>query len=89
MLDILLLLVPYLPILQLKEVVNLCLEKRVIEHPDSGVQKLGYRVIGRCAVRIAEQEGNDSQNHAIVERVLTEAGSGVDVSTAAVKVCFR
>jgi hypothetical protein len=52
MLDILLLLIPYLPMPQLLEVVNLCLEKRVVEHPDGGIQKLGYRALGRVVVRI-------------------------------------
>jgi hypothetical protein len=86
MLDILLLLTPFLPMVQLLEVVNLCLEKRVIEHPDGAVQKLGYRVLGRVVVRIAEEDDNPDRKHAVVEKILSEAGSGVEVTTGATKV---
>jgi hypothetical protein len=86
MLDILLLLIPFLPMAQLLEVVNLCLEKRVVGHPDGGIQKLGYRVLGRVVVRIAEEDGDDDRKHAVVEKILSEAGSGVEVTTGAVKV---
>jgi hypothetical protein len=86
MLDILLLLIPFLPMAQLLEVVNLCLEKRVAEHPDGSIQKLGYRVLGRVVVRIAEEDEEEDRKHTVVEKVLSEAGSGVEVTTSAIKV---
>lgn len=87
MLDILLLLVPYLPTIQLKEVISLVLEKKVLGHPDSGVQKLGYRVLGRATVQLSENdEIHDGERTVIVERVLTEAGSGIDVAPGSMKV---
>jgi hypothetical protein len=47
---------------------------------------LGYRALGRVVVRIAEEDEDEERKHAIVEKVLSDAGSGVEVMTGAVKV---
>ncbi|PVF95410.1 NUC173-domain-containing protein [Serendipita vermifera] len=82
MLDILLLLVPYLPLPQLREVINIFLEKHTLIHPDGGVQKLGYRVLGRVVVRAIEKGEEQDE---LVEKVLKEVGDTTDIAAGAVK----
>jgi hypothetical protein len=85
MLNILLLLIPYLPLPQLREVLNILLEKHVLSHPDGSVQKLGYRVLGRAVVRAIEKGADQDQ---LVEKVLKEVGSSTDIASGAIKVFY-
>lgn len=86
MLDILLLLIPYLPLAQLDEVLRLCIEKKLTEHTEGGVQKLGYRVIGRTVETRVKIAGENAE---IVENILKEIGKGSSVASGSVKVKFN
>ncbi|KAG8802920.1 hypothetical protein FRC17_006313, partial [Serendipita sp. 399] len=86
MLDILLLLIPYLPVPQLRESMSLCLEKGVLTHPDGTVQKLGYRILARSILRIVEMpELPEDERSTAVEKVLKETGAETEVATGAIK----
>lgn len=86
MLDILLLLLPYLPAPQLREVAKLCLEKGVLTHPDGSVQKLGYRVLTRTIVRLLEIPTVDEvEKQTMVVKILTDLETSNEVAAGAVK----
>lgn len=85
MLDILLLLIPHLPLLQLDEVIKLSLEKKIFDHRDGSIQKLGYRVLGKVVTeRALKGQGNEVGK--VAEWVMTEVGTSEDIHIGAVKV---
>jgi len=87
MLDILLLLVPYLPAAQLRQVVALFLEQDILDHSDGGVQKLGYRVLSRVIASMIQNPAfSISERNEIIEKLLTEVGNTEDISAGATKV---
>ena len=87
MLEILLLLVPYLPTPQLREVSALCLEKGVLAHRDGSVQKVGYRVLTHVIVRLLEMPSVDeTEKETIVINVLVDLETTNEVAAGAVKV---
>lgn len=93
MLDILLLLIPYLPILQLDEVIKMILQRKVFEHQDGSIQKLGYRLLGRAVMERAERSldgmgDTDGANEVgrMAEKVTADVGTSEDIHIGAVKV---
>lgn len=93
MLDIFHLLIPHLPVLQLDEVIKMILEKRVFEHKDGSIQKLGYRLLGRAVMERVERtlDGADDTDHVaeigrMVEKITKDIGTSEDVHIGAVKV---
>lgn len=86
MLDILLLLVPFLPAAQLRQVVALFLEQDILDHSDGGVQKLGYRVLSRVIGIISKHQAFSlPEKNEIIEKVLAEVGNCEDISSGATK----
>lgn len=86
MLDLLLLLFPFLPPLPASQIFDQALAQWV-ESSDAGVQKRSYRLLARCAESEVIAKGGMSKLH-LVEKVITHMNKTTDkVAQGAKRVC--
>jgi len=82
--DLLVLLLPYLPLTECEELWELCASTAVIGNPDAGVQKRGYRILSKLV------QGGKLNAVLNAEAVLQQLAEGADsVGAAAKRVCHH
>ena len=81
--DLLVLLIPFLPLVECEELWGLCASTAVIGNADAGVQKRGYRVLSKLV------QGEILSAVLNGEAVLQQLSEGVNVGAAARRVCHH
>lgn len=79
--DILVLLIPYLPTAEAKSIFDLCLTPEVLTNKDNGVQKRGYKLLGKLV-----ESGNVEIDAETMFKTLEEVAD--NTAAAAKKVCL-